>query len=168
MLEPRIESTLGRILLELLLLCSLCSFGLSGLRPDWRANRFKISVREITPVRRPEIRAPGNAAAETAGNEEERFGDPGVDTAGDERIALDIEEEVDIEGVTRGVAERDGEAASTIHILCERVATSLATVCARVEKGFTWKTGRVSAELNLSNVTAYLGTSPFRLLFLSR
>jgi hypothetical protein len=36
---------------------------------------------------------------------------------------------------TDGVGGPDdaGEGASTIHIRCERVATSLATVCARVE-----------------------------------
>lgn len=50
-----------------------------------------MSVREMTPVRRPEIRAPGRAAAETAGNDVARFGDAGVDTAGDDRTALDIE-----------------------------------------------------------------------------
>jgi hypothetical protein len=93
----------------------------------------------MTPVRRPDIRAPGKAAAETAGNEIERFGDAGLDTEGDERIALDIGE-FEFEGFARGVTPGDGEAASTIHILCERVATSLATVCARVERGVTWKT----------------------------
>ena len=35
----------------------------------------------------------------------------------------------------------DGDGASTIHIRCERVAQSFATVCARVLKGVTWKTG---------------------------
>lgn len=37
-----------------------------------------------------------------------------------------------------------GDGVSTTHIRCERVATSLATVCARVEKGLTWKTGKES------------------------
>jgi hypothetical protein len=47
-----------------------------------------------------------------------------------------------MEGVANGVAgaEGDGEAASTTHMRCERVATSLATVCASVEYGFTWNT----------------------------
>lgn len=106
-----------------------------------------MSVNEITPVRRPEIRAPGSAAADTAGNVVARLGDAGVDTAGEDRIALDIEELV-IDGVGRGVAEGDGDAASTTHILWDRVATSLATVCARVEKGVTWKTARLSEGLN--------------------
>jgi hypothetical protein len=53
-------------LLELRRLRSLWSFGLKGLRPDWRAKRFRMSDREITPVKRPEIRAPGKAAADTA------------------------------------------------------------------------------------------------------
>ena len=35
----------------------------------------------------------------------------------------------------------DGEGASTIHMRWERVAQSLATVCARVLNGVTWKTG---------------------------
>lgn len=40
-----------------------------------------------------------------------------------------------MEGVASGVAgaEGDGEAASTTHIRWDRVATSFATVCARVE-----------------------------------
>jgi hypothetical protein len=40
-----------------------------------------------------------------------------------------------MDGVASGVAgaEVDGEAASTTHIRWERVATSLATVCASVE-----------------------------------
>lgn len=86
------------------------------------------------------MRAPGSAAAETAGNDVARFGDAGVDTAEDERIAFDIDELVVKDGVGRGVAEGDGDAASTTHIRWDRVATSLATVCARVEKGVTWKT----------------------------
>ena len=38
----------------------------------------------------------------------------------------------------------DGDGVSTIHIRCERVAQSLATVCARVLNGVTWKTGNES------------------------
>lgn len=118
-----------------------------------------MSVNEITPVRRPEIRAPGSAAADTAGNDVARLGDAGVDTAGEDRTALDIEELV-IEGVARGVADGDGDAASTTHIRWDRVATSLATVCARVEKGVTWKTARLSEGLSPGwNITAYQGTS---------
>ncbi len=98
-----------------------------------------MSVREMTPVRRPEMRAPGRAAAETTGKEVARFGDAGVDATGDDKIGLDI----DMEGVGKGVADGDGDAASTTHIRCERVATSLATVWASVEKGVTWKTAKV-------------------------
>jgi hypothetical protein len=88
-----------------------------------------MSVSEMTPVRRPEIRAPGRAAAETAGKALLRDGDAGVEFTGEERTAWVME------GVASGVAgaEGDGEAASTTHIRWDRVATSLATVCARVE-----------------------------------
>jgi hypothetical protein len=83
----------------------------------------------MTPVRRPEILAPGRAAAETAGNAPVRDGDAGVEVAGEDRTGCEIE------GVASGVAgaEGDGEAASTTHIRCDLVATSLATVCASVE-----------------------------------
>lgn len=37
--------------------------------------------------------------------------------------------------------EAEGDGASTIHMRWDRVAQSLATVWARVEKGVTWKTG---------------------------
>jgi len=40
-----------------------------GLSPVVRAKRFKISDNVMTPVKRPEIRAPGRDAADTAGNE---------------------------------------------------------------------------------------------------
>jgi hypothetical protein len=46
------------------------------------------------------------------------------------------------EGV--GGPELDGDTGSVIHILCDLVATSLATVCARVERGVTWNTGNES------------------------
>jgi hypothetical protein len=50
------------------------------------------------------------------------------------------------EGLRAGVEWPDeaGEGASTTHMRCDRVATSLATVCARVEYGLTWKTGKES------------------------
>lgn len=63
------ESILGRgrdEILELLLLCWRSSFGSCASRPDWRANKFSTSVRDMTPVRRPE-RTPGYAAAEIDG-----------------------------------------------------------------------------------------------------
>lgn len=81
------------------------------------------------------MRAPGSAAAETAdtGNAPASDGDAGVESGAAWVIA----------GVARGVAgvEGEGDADSTTHILCARVATNLATVWARVEFGLTWKTG---------------------------
>lgn len=49
-------------------------------------------------------------------------------------------------GVVKGVGgpEEAGEGVSTTHMRWERVATSFAMVCARVEYGFTWKTGKES------------------------
>lgn len=38
----------------------------------------------------------------------------------------------------------EGDGASTIHMRCERVAQSFATVCANVLNGATWKTGNES------------------------
>lgn len=115
MLEPRAESMLGLIEeLELRRRRDRLSLGLKGLRPDWRAKRFRISVSEMTPVNRPEIRAPGRADAETAGKREERAGDTGPE------LGCEVEmTEWEIEGVAKGVAglEGDGEAASTTHIL---------------------------------------------------
>jgi hypothetical protein len=51
-----------------------------------------------------------------------------------------------IAGVAAGVGgpEDAGDGVSTTHIRWERVATSLATVCARVENGVMWKTGNES------------------------
>jgi hypothetical protein len=68
-LDPLVESILGLgidEMLELLLLCWRSSFGSCVCSPDWRANRFRTSVREMTPVRRPE-RTPGYDAAEIDG-----------------------------------------------------------------------------------------------------
>jgi len=123
-----------RELLELRLLCDLWSFGLRGFRPDWRAKRFKISVKEMTPVSRPEILVPGRAAAEIVGKELEREGDAGVEPAGEERTAWEVN------GVAGADDLSDGLAASTTHIRWERVATSLATIWASVEYGLTWNT----------------------------
>lgn len=84
-LEFRAESKLGRTeLLELRRLRDLWSLGLRGLRPDWRAKRLRTSVREITPVKRPDIRAPGNDAAETAGKTPASEGDAGVEEEGED------------------------------------------------------------------------------------
>jgi hypothetical protein len=88
-----------------------------------------MSVKEMTPVKRPEIRAPGRAEAEMAGNVADSAGDAGFDPGCGGTTACVID------GVARGVAgvEGDGDAASTTHILCDLVARSLATVWARVE-----------------------------------
>lgn len=60
-------SRLGRIeLLELRLLRARCSPGSDGCKPLDRANRFKISVSEMTPVSFPDKCAPAIAAAGTA------------------------------------------------------------------------------------------------------
>lgn len=74
-------------LLELLRLRARWSLGLKGFSPLCRAKRFRISVREMTPVKRPEIRAPGKAAAETAGKALWTVGEAGVEFAGEERTA---------------------------------------------------------------------------------
>ncbi len=42
-------------LLELRRLLARWLSVLNGLSPDWRAKRFKMSVKEMTPVSRPEI-----------------------------------------------------------------------------------------------------------------
>lgn len=102
-------------LLELLRRLSRWSFGLNGCNPLCLAKRFRISVREMTPVKRPEILAPGRAAAETAGNAGNVVlmdGDAGVEVGGEEITAYAID------GVANGVcgAEGDGEAASTTHM----------------------------------------------------
>jgi len=54
-------------LLELLLRRARCSDGSEGLSPLDRANRFRMSVNDTTPVSRPDRLAPGIAAAETEG-----------------------------------------------------------------------------------------------------
>jgi hypothetical protein len=110
----------------------------------------------MTPVNRPEILAPGNEAAETAGKELWSKGDAGVDPAGEERTA-----EVG-NGVVGADPLRDGLAASTTHILCDRVATSLATVCASVEYGLTWNTSRTSSSITgKDDINTHLGMNPF-------
>lgn len=57
------------------------SLGSPGLRPLARANRFRISVSETTPTRRPESRAPGR---EEAGIEVETGDGRDVVPAGDD------------------------------------------------------------------------------------
>lgn len=145
---------LVRILLLLLRLrARRASSGSCGCRPLARANTFKMSVRLMTPLRRPERLAPEMAVAEMAGatalvparcagavvatgvgplRETGRgvMGDGGTRTVG--WIA-------GVEG-----PEEAGESVSTTHMRWERVATSFATVWASVLNGFTWKTGKES------------------------
>lgn len=70
-LELLAESRLPRTkeLLDERRLCRLVSAGSLGLRPLARAKRFKMSVRETTPDRRPDMLAPGRAEANTVGVE---------------------------------------------------------------------------------------------------
>lgn len=123
---------LGRIeLLELLRRRARCSPGSVGCSPVDRANMLRMSVREITPLSLPEMRAPGIADAGTA---EAVAGEGGAALAGIGGGPL-----IDPWGGIKGVAgaEGEGDADSTTHIRCDRVATSLATVWARVEYGLT-------------------------------
>lgn len=157
------------------------------MSPEERANKFKMSVSEMTPVRRPERCAPGSAAA---GMEDEPAAAPVVGEKTEEGIGrgdggaeawfwfwvlmavAETEGEAEVlllllvpvaapatvvvgplvlcmaaalppplqvfvlcpTGPSRGVAGALGLglALSTTHILWERVATSFATVAARV------------------------------------
>lgn len=140
----RMPSTLGRVLDELLVLRRrrLACSGSAGLNPLALASKFKISVRLTTPLNLPDIFAPGNTLALTA--------DPGIPSLPD-KLREDewpCEDDGGLKGGTwwceppgLGGTLEEGEGASTIHMRCERVAQSLATVWARVEKGVTWKTG---------------------------
>lgn len=84
-----------------------------------------MSVKEITPISRPEM----PEAPDTTENVGVRPGEAGNELYGATRTA----------GVVAGVAgaEGDGEEPSTTHILCDFVATSFAVVCASVEEGLT-------------------------------
>jgi hypothetical protein len=84
-----------------------------------------MSVREITPVSRPEM----PEVLDTAGNAAFSVGEAGEEPYGGAKIA----------GVDAGVAgaEGDGEEPSTTHTLCAFVAISFAVVCASVEYGLT-------------------------------
>lgn len=78
MLDPLFPSILGLTeLLELRRRRRRSSDGSNGFRPDCLANKLSMSVSDTTPVRRPEICAPGRAAAETDGNDGAREGDAG-------------------------------------------------------------------------------------------
>lgn len=160
-------------LLELLRLLRMrSSEGSAGSRsPPARANKIKMSVNDTTPTRRPEMRAPGRADAEMDGPEglmKGGFGDEsmtepgevekgsdggvGVATGGmpevltpeilDEWLDVGASVAVCSEGV--GGPDEEGEIGSVIHIRCDFVATSFATVCASVDSGVTWNTGNES------------------------
>lgn len=144
------------MLLELdLRLACLASSGSWGLSPLALAKRLSTSVRLMTPLSLPDRLAPGIAEmadAEMAGAtapvaarcvgavELTGVGPaiPGKGVMGDGGTT--------IAGVIAGVEGPDeaGDGASTTHMRWERVATSFATVCARVLYGLTWKTGKES------------------------
>jgi len=86
-----------------------------------------MSVKDMTPVSRPDMPAPGSADAETEGKDGPSFGDVG-DTVCCGRTAGTA-------GTAAGVAgcDGEGEALSTIHTLCARVAINFETVCASEE-----------------------------------
>ena len=131
--------TLELLLLRRLLLASSGSIGCSPLA---LAKRFKISVSETTPESLPVIPDVGTAAAVAVLVVAVRIGPCAPDSPG----VAGGDKERGGGAMTAGVEgpEEAGDGASTIHMRCERVATSLATVCASVEKGFTWKTGKGS------------------------
>lgn len=161
------RSKLFRTLLELLRrrLMRISLGSATSQIPPARAKRIRMSVRLTTPTRRPEIRAPGNDEAEMlgpVGAMKGAFGDEsaiaaedgseGVEAvAGGTTIPAEMEEawlEVGasvaewMDGV--GGPEEAGDAGSVIHKRWDLVATSFATVYARVECGVTWKTGNES------------------------
>lgn len=123
----RKDSTLGRTeLLELRRRRTLCSHGSEGCNPVDLANMLRISVSETTPISLPDKRAPAIVGAGTV-----TAGTADAIVAG--TVPADIEVcdvVIGVVGVDRG---DDCGPASTIHIRCDFVATSLATVCANVE-----------------------------------
>lgn len=142
-----------------LLLCRrrrLVSSGSPGERPLALANKFKISVNDTTPDNLPLMLAPGIwAAPMLMAGLVLVYGGPGVMLSvpppaltGVVMGVLCSRPELCIaeDGMTcfipgEGGTLVDGDGASTTHIRCDRVAHSLATVCARVEKGVMWNTG---------------------------
>ena len=51
-----------------------------------------------------------------------------------------------------GGPDEEGDTGSVIHMRWDLVATSFATVCARVESGVTWNTGKESFPSNIPRV----------------
>lgn len=144
------------MLLELdLRLARLASSGSWGFSPLARAKRLRMSVRLMTPLSLPERLAPGTAEiadaemdGATAPVAARCVGAVEVTGVGPAKPGSGVigEGGTTIAGVIAGVEGPDeaGDGASTIHMRCERVATSLATVCASVLYGFTWNTGNES------------------------
>lgn len=137
------------LLLDLLLACRASS-GSCGCRPLTLANRFSTSVKLTTPLNLPDKLAPEIADAEMAGAAV-LWCCAGVVVVADMMAAEDGRGVMGdggtrIAGVAAGVGgpEEAGEGVSTTHMRWERVATSLATVWARVENGLMWKTGKES------------------------
>jgi hypothetical protein len=133
---------LRRMLLELLLLrARLASSGSCGCRPLALANRFRISVRLITPLILPDRLAPVIAEAEMAGATAPvpmrcvgaaEFTGVGPECACGKGVMGDGG--TSEAGCRAGVEgpEEEGEGLSTTHMRWERVATSFATVWASV------------------------------------
>lgn len=167
-LELRAESRLPRIilLLELRRRWRLLSSGSVGCRPDARAKRFRISVRLTTPASLPAMLAPGSADAETEGVLL-RGRKGGFDCGRDGKWegAWETEGCESCGGIEVDCKDGDGESVTHILMRCGAhgqfwdleafsgewmahrwalVATSFATVCARVEYGLMWKTGKES------------------------
>ena len=123
-------------MLELLLLrrALLASSGSCGCNPLTFANRFKISVRLITPLSLPDILAPviAEALIEGAGAPVKLGGVEDVMAGACTVVGRGVigEGGTSTAGVADGVGGPDeaGEGVSTTHMRWERVATSLATV----------------------------------------
>lgn len=164
--DPRSILLLTDELLDLLLL-NLISCGSAVSKPPTLANNIKISVRLTTPTRVPLILAPGKEAAETLGPDwliTGVFGVASETCLGSEEVACgtstwncpDAAELWEDVGTNVAVwrdgvvgAEDIGESGSVTHIRWLFVATSLATVWARVFIGVTWKTGNESFPSNI-------------------
>ena len=139
-----IPSIDGLVLDELLVRRRLlrASSGSAGDRPLARASKLSTSVKLTTPDKRPDMLTPGNTLALTV--------EPGMPSLPEkERDVLPVrswwlcEEDGGLKGGTwctnpgDGGMLLEGDGASTIHMRCERVAQSLATVWASVLKGVT-------------------------------
>jgi len=120
-IDLRTESILGLTeLLDERRLLERCSLGLEIWRPLCLPKQFRMSVRLMTPVKRPEMGVCCKDEAVTAGKE--------APIAGDATGELGS---MGTAGVVSGVegVEDEGEAASTIHSRCALVATTFATTC---------------------------------------